>query len=225
MITVLAAAAVLASPSSPALAPAEIVARYRAAVAASRDPRVFTVEYTLVQTGTRTLEQTHRIFRSGGNERDETLTVNGTRTKSPVVRIFRRAYRYTVAALAPKPESYAFSYAGPHRDGRHVDYVFTLMPKGAPRSFAFTQVMIDGVTFLPSEVDFATSAHGGRGMVTFAKHDRWWVAHGAAAVARVPGGVAHERLTFSHWRFPMSLPHSTFEAARPLPGPPLPPGA
>ena len=54
------------------------------------------------QTGTRSLEQTHRIFRSGTDERDETIAVNGSRPAVPLVRIFRqRPYRYTIAALAP----------------------------------------------------------------------------------------------------------------------------
>ena len=228
MIALLAAAATAAASALPGaaatpapLAPAAVVAKYAAALAALKEPRVFAVEYTLEQTGTRTLDQTHRIFRSGGDERDETLAVNGNRSVRPVVRIFRkRPYRYAVRALAPKPAVYAFAYAGPHRDGKHVDYVFDLMPKGARGAITFTRVTIDGVTFLPSTVAFATNAHGGKGTVTFKKSSTWWVAAGATASARVPGGVAHERLSFLRWRFPPSLPPSTFSLPRPLPTPP-----
>lgn len=226
MIALLVAAAVTAtlppaparSPVAATTSPAVIVARYGAALKTLHEPRVFTVEYTLVQTGTRTLEQTHRIFRSGADERDETLAVNGTRSTSPVVRIFRRRpYRYTVAALGPKPAAYTFTFSGPHRDGKHVDYVFDLTPKDkAPRAFTFTQVTIDGVTFLPSAIAFVTGAHGGRGSVTFGKSDRFWVARSAAAQATVPGGIARERLAFARWRFPAALPASTFSAPRPL---------
>jgi hypothetical protein len=170
------------------------------------------------QTGTRTLEQAHRIFRSGTDERDETLAVNGSRSKKPVVRIFRRRpYRYTVAALAPKPSAYDFVYAGPHRNGKHVDYVFTLVPKGKPPAFAFTRVTIDGVTYLPQSVSFATRQHGGQGSVTFAKAGRYWVARGASAQADVPGGIAREEIAFSKWRFPRALPRSVFSVPRPLP--------
>ncbi len=181
---------------------------------------MFSVDYTIEQTGTRSLEQTHRIYRSGTDERDETIAVNGTRPTSPLVRIFRRRpYRYTIAALAPKPAAYDFSYAGPHKDGKHVDYVFALTPKKAAPRFAFTQVVIDGVTFLPASISFVTDQHAGQGQVTFAKSDRWWVARNAAAQANVPGGIARERLTFSRWRFPVTLPRSTFAAPRPLPTP------
>ncbi|HEV2641785.1 MAG TPA: hypothetical protein VGT98_03725, partial [Candidatus Elarobacter sp.] len=119
-----------------------------------------------------------------------------------------------------KPSAYDFTYAGPHKDGKHVDYVFTLTPKKPVRGFGFTEVIVDGVTFLPAAVSFATDQHAGHGQVTFAKSDRWWVARSAAAQANVPGGIAHERLMFSRWRFPATLPRSTFAAPRPLPTPP-----
>jgi hypothetical protein len=225
VIALLAAAAVAAATVAPAPAPTPapdaVVAKYAAALKALKEPRVFSVDYTIEQTGTRSLEQTHRIFRSGTDERDETIAVNGTRPTSPLVRIFRRRpYRYTIAALAPKPSAYDFTYAGPHKDGKHVDYVFAVTPKKPVRGFAFTQVIIDGVTFLPATISFATDQHAGHGQVTFAKSDRWWVARSAAAQANVPGGIAHERLMFSRWRFPATLPPSTFAAPRPLPTPP-----
>ncbi len=223
MIGALLAAAALAATPAPSPSPpppAVVVAKYRAALAELREPRVFTVEYTLVQTGTRTLEQTHRIFRSGADERDEMLAVNGTRSTSPVVRIFRRRpYRYTVAALAPNPAAYNFFYFGPHRDGKHVDYVFSLTPKKPKRGITFTQVAIDGVTFLPQSVAFAADQHAARGNVTFGKADRYWVARSAIAQANVPGGIARERLGFAKWRFPENLPRSTFAGPRPLPTP------
>jgi hypothetical protein len=232
VIALLAAAAVAAATAAPVLAPAPapdaVIAKYVAALSALKEPRVFSVEYVIEQTGTRSLEQTHRIFRNGSDERDETIAVNGSRPTSPVVRIFRRRpYRYTVRALAPKPAVYDFSYVGPHQTGKHVDYVFDLTPKKGAPAFAFTRVTIDGVTFLPAAVSFATNQHAGQGEVTFAKSDRWWVARSAAAQANVPGGIAREHITFSRWRFPASLPQSTFAAPRPLPSPPpdiVPPG-
>lgn len=209
-------ATALATPAP--LAPETVLARYRAALAALHEPRVFAVEYTLQQTGTRSLEQTHRIFRRGADERDETLAVNGIRSSAPVIRIFRgRPYRYTVAALAPKPAVYDFVYLGPHREGKHVDYVFSLSPKGVAPDFAFTSLAIDGLSFLPQSVSFTERAHTARGNVTFAKADRYWVARTASAQASVRGGVAHEQLAFQHWRFPKSLPSSTFAMPRPLP--------
>ncbi|MEA2665073.1 MAG: hypothetical protein QOI11_2017 [Candidatus Eremiobacteraeota bacterium] len=215
------AAAPRTSQAPAALAPQAVLAKYGAALKTLQEPRVFTVEYTLEQTGTRRLEQTHRIFRSGRSERDETIAVNGTRLTRPQVRVFRnRPYRYSVAALAPKPAQYAFAYAGPRKAARHVDYVFRLTPK-KPGPFAFTELTVDGVTFLPGTVAFATRVHGGRGSVGFTKHDRWWVANRAGASVRAPGGAEErEQLTFSRWRFPPSLPPSTFALPRALPSTP-----
>lgn len=209
-----AAAAALSAP----LAPGVVLTRYAAALSALHEPRTFTVEYTLEQTGTRSLEQTHRIFRRGPDERDETIAVNGTRATAPTIRIFRgHPYRYTVTRLAPAPARYAFTYLGIVLDGRHADYVFALTPKGSPGDFTLTRVSIDGISFLPAAIVFETFANSGKGGVTFAKVGPWWVATGASASARVPGGVANERLTFANWRFPASLPASTFAVARPLP--------
>jgi hypothetical protein len=209
-----AAAAALAA----TLPPDAVLTRYAAALTALHEPRTFTVEYTLEQTGTRSLEQTHRIFRRGGDERDETVAVNGTRATAPTIRIFRgHPYRYAVARLAPLPALYAFTYLGMVRDGHHWDYVFALTSKRAPGDFSLTRVSIDGISFLPTAILFETFANAGKGGVTFAKVGPWWVATGATASARVAGGVANERLTFANWRFPASLPASTFAVARPLP--------
>jgi hypothetical protein len=216
LVLALAAATAPPAPRTTVLPPDAVLARYTAALAALQEPHVFAFEYTIQQTGPRTLEQTHRVFRSGNDERDETITVNGNRTHTPLVRIFRgRRYRYTVAALAPKPSAYEFVYAGPHKDGKHVDYVFDLVPKAKPPALAFTRVTIDGLAFLPQSVAF-TGPHAARGTVTFVKNDRYWVARSASAQANVQGGVAHEVLGFVHWRFPKALPPSTFAAPRPL---------
>jgi hypothetical protein len=89
------------------------------------------------------------------------------------------------------------------------------VPKGKPSGVTFTQVTIDGVSFLPVTVAF-TGPHAARGGVTFVKAERYWVARTASAQADVAGGVAHELLGFVHWRFPKALPRSTFALPRPL---------
>ncbi|HEY4439730.1 MAG TPA: hypothetical protein VGN14_04710 [Candidatus Elarobacter sp.] len=205
--------------------PPAIVARYESAVAALNEPRTFTVEFTLEQSGNRTVDQTHRIFRVAGDERDETLAVNGTKAVRPSVRIFHgRPYRYAATKLAPRTAQYAFTFLGPRKNGHHVDYVFRVEPKVPSARFAFTQVEIDGITYLPSAVTFS-GGPGTTGSVTFAKSDRYWVATSANASAKTPGGTTHERLTFTNWKFPKTLPKSTFAAAKPLPtSAPLPPG-
>ncbi|GAC1416377.1 MAG: hypothetical protein NVSMB5_06560 [Candidatus Velthaea sp.] len=205
------------APAAPVpLPPDAVLARYTIALRALREPRAISFEYRLEQTGGRRLAQTHRIFRTATDERDETLSVDGKRLVPPTVRIYRgKRNRYSVAALAPRVTAYAFAYVGPHRDGRHIDYVFRLTPK-KPAPFAITEITIDGVRFLPQMVSFRTTMHGGSGSVRFGGNEHWWLPLAASARATLGAEVSAERLTFSAYRFPVSLPSSTFALPRPL---------
>ncbi len=213
-------------PAYPELAPAVVLERYAAALEKARDPQVLTFDYTLEQTGPRTDTQTHRVFRSGSDERDETFTHDGKPIPKPIVRIFRgRRNRYTVGALAPRVADYIFDFAGVHKDARHLDYVFRLTPKSA-RQFAITEVTIDGVRFLPLSVAFETALNEGAGSITFGSNSRWWVPYVATAHAMIADDAATEKLTFYTYRFPSTLPPSTFtQAHRPLLLPQMPPPA
>jgi hypothetical protein len=209
-----AAATLISAP----LAPQAVLSHYHTALAALREPSTFTVEYTLEQTGARALDQTHRIFRRGNDERDEIIAVNGTRATAPAIRIFRGTpYHYRVARLAPAAAAYTFTYLGANRSGRHLEYVFKLTPKGSSGDFTLTRVSIDGLSFLPTMIAFRTSGNAGKGTVSFGKVGPYWVVTGASASARVQRGTTNERLAFANWRFPASLPPSTFAVARPLP--------
>jgi len=206
-----------AAESLPVELPADVVlARYATALDANTAPPVFSVDYTLEQSGARDMEQMHRVFRAGANERDETLDVDGRKLDPPTTRIFRgRPDHYTVALLAPKPTQYDFTYLGPHRDGHHLDYVFDTVPKLA-RDYRVTRVTIDGITFLPVSIAFK-SGPDGTGSVTFGRDGKWWVPFEVTGQATVEGLAAMERLTFSNYRFPQELPSGTFSGPRPLP--------
>jgi hypothetical protein len=194
----------------PELTPAGVLQRYEAALEKVREPHVFTFDYKLEQTGLRTALQTHRVFRSGNDERDETLTVDGKRMSPPKVRIFRgRRNRYTLGSLAPRPADYNFAYVGSRKNGHHVDYLFRLKPH-AVGPFAVTDVAIDGVRYLPLSIGFATGLNEGAGTITFGLNARWWVPFTATARATIADSSATEKLTFYTYRFPPTLPASTF---------------
>jgi hypothetical protein len=227
VIALLLAAALGAPPSAPPDVPplhasgavnaASTLAKYAEAVAAYHTPHILTFEYTVDQTGARDIEQAHRVFRSGTAQRDELLMVDGKRLEPPSVHIFfGRRNRYTVEALAPKPAAYTFRYIGPVRDGHHTDAVFATTPL-APAASVVRQVTIDGVTFLPVSIRFATSAHKGTGSVTFGRVQKYWLPTLATAKAIYAKLAAEERITFSRYRFPPALPPGTFARPRPLP--------
>ena len=206
MIAMLLAAAV-------AIAPAEVLARYVTALAGTRTPAVLTFEYTLDQTGTRNGEQRHRVFRSGNDERDELLVADGHKVTPPSVRIFHnRPNRYTLERLAPRPGAYAFRFVGEHHSGRGTAYVFAALAR-APGAFRVTSVTIDGATFLPTAIAFET-AHEGRGTVTFAIFDRYWMPSDVNVRATYGNQPMTEHIGFAQYRFPAALPAGTFAVPR-----------
>ena len=201
----------------PAVAPSTMLGRYAEALAANRTPSVLSFEYAIDQTGPHDLQQTHRVFRSGNSERDELLSVDGKRLNPPSIHIFLgHRNRYSIEALAPRPEAYAFRYVGTIRDGRHLDQVFETTPRTVSEA-TVVQVTIDGVTALPVAIRFVTRSHGGRGIVTFGPVQKYWMAIAATATATVAKNPAMEHLAFSRYRFPAALAPATFSTPRPLP--------
>jgi hypothetical protein len=201
----------------PALAPQTVLARYAEALASHRTPSVMSFEYAVDQTGARDLQETHRVFRSGSSQRDELLSVDGKRLDPPTTHIYLgRSNRYTLESLAPRPSLYAFRYVGSVRDGHHADEVFATTPL-EPGSFDVTEVTIDGVTFLPDAIRFASATRDGRGSIAFGRIAGNWVVTAADARATYDKVPAAEHIAFGNYRFPAALPSSTFLTPRPLP--------
>jgi hypothetical protein len=224
---VVAAGAPLRATTSVPQPPAVVLARYAAALASLPHPKTVSFEYSVEQLGLRNIEQTHRVYRSGARERDETLVVDGHVLTAPAVRFFaNRTYRYDVRAVAPTPDAYAFRFSGVTHAGQGDAYVFATTPV-VPRGFAVSEVEIDARRFLPTVLRFRIAGAGARGSgeLDYGPSDAYWVICRATVGARLPdGSTAHERLVWSTYRFPESLPPSTFEGPRvtATPAAPLP---
>lgn len=218
MIAVLlAAVTATASPALPPPTTAYVLASYAAALAGHPTPKLLSFEYNLEQNGARTLDQTHRVFRSGNDERDELLTVDGRRLSPPSVHIFHgRRYRYALESLAPRPAAYAFRFVGVRTEGGRESYVLATQPKAGHQAFAVTSVTLDAMTFLPTQIAFRTTAHQGNGVFTFGRVGTKWLITSALAHATVERIASTERIAFQRYRFPASLPPSTFSPPRPL---------
>jgi hypothetical protein len=201
------------------LAPATVLARYDQALATLKRPPTLSFEYSVEQLGLNNLEQTHRVYRSGLNERDETLVVDSYTLQQPAVRILaNHTNRYDIAAVAPKPADYAFTFAGTTRDASGYTYVFRTAPRATP-PFAISEIEIDGRSFLPSRLRFKIAGGGARGSgeLLYGLTDAYWVIRSAAvSVHLASGATARERIEWTEYRFPPSLPDSTFEAPRAL---------
>jgi hypothetical protein len=199
-------------------APAALMARYADALADLPRPPTMIFEYSVEQSGLHNLEETHRIYRSGLRERDETLVADGVPLKVPPVRIVpNSAYKYDVLALAPKPADYVFTYAGKRTVLGRQAYAFRTIPV-ALSSFAVSDVLIDAQRFLPLVIVFRSAAGGikGKGRIEFMPTGQYWVAREATVSARTASKDARERIRWSKYRFPASLPQATFAQPRPL---------
>jgi len=215
-----------ASPAA-ALSPAEVLGRYAAALRGVAVPHAMTFDYTVEQTGPRNLVQTHRIYRQGEAERDETLAVDGYTLKKPAIRIIvRKRERYAIARLAPKPGDYVFRFLGVSAHGRARRYVFSTTSR-KPGALEVVRVEIDGRVFLPARIDYRMSGRALRGTtsIAFARVGSYWLVREAVSAATLAGDRAvRERIAWSVYAFPPDIPAAAFTNA-PTPRPvaaPLP---
>jgi hypothetical protein len=216
-------AALGASPA--ALDSQYVLQRYAVAIETVPTPKAVIFTYTVSQAGPSNLDQRHVIYRSGAQVRDETLAVDGVALVHKIVRFARRDDRYSVTRLAPRAASYEMLFLQTIKDGRHVDYEYQTSPLLHGAGAAIDRVTIDGIRYLPKVVRFATQGPDARGAarVEYAQFGKYWMPVSAEVNAVVQGKPARERIVWSDYRFPESLPPSTFEPPRPLPHPSLPP--
>ncbi len=200
--------------------------RYELEMSSLKQPKAMIFTYVVSQAGANSIEQRHQIYRRGQNVRDETLTVDGTPLAQKVVRIERRPDRYDITRVAPRTSTYTMLFLRAVRDGSHFDYMYEARPLvPTDTGFVVTRVTIDGQTYLPRMIAFRATAAtaSGTGELQYGKSGSYWVPFTASVEADVKGKVTRERITWSDYRFPRSLPASTFVGAKPLPQATLPP--
>ncbi len=206
-------------PIVPPLAPALVLSNYGSALERVAHPPNLEFEISLEQIGPRNIEQTHRIYRHGLSERDEIVSVDGQALTTPAVRILRdRTYRYDIAAVAPRLHDYVFTFVDVERKGSRLTYRFKAEPR-VPGDFAVSDIFVDASYFLPSVVRFRMSANGvrGSGELVYGRTERYWLIRQAAVSVHLPNGaIGHERILWSRYQFPLSLPPSTFAAPHAL---------
>lgn len=202
-----------------------VLQRYELAMGDLQSPKTMIFNYSVSQLGPTDIEQNHVIYRSGFDVRDETITVEGIPLKPKIVNFAHREDRYAIARLAPRSSTYAMLFVRTVRDGSHLDYRYDATPLAGASGFVVTGLVIDGITYLPREIDFTTSsgAAQGYGELLYGKSGKYWVPMLVSVQARVDGKDARERIVWGAYRFPPALPASTFVPPRPLPLATLPP--
>jgi hypothetical protein len=197
-----------------------VLQRYALALASIETPKVLIYSYTISQVGPSNIEQRHTIYRNGNQVRDETLAVDGIPLSRKIVRFVQRPERYTVARFSPRTDAYELLFVGTVKDGRHSDYVYEATPLNKSLGTWIDRVAIDGVKFLPRAVHFHSGGAdlNGTGQLEFAPFGKYWMPVTASARARIRGKPAREQIVWNDYRFPETLPASTFQAPEPLPG-------
>lgn len=220
------AALIAAAPRTVAPIDSQIaLERYELEMSSLKRPKAMIFSYTVSQAGANSIEQRHQVYRSGEDVRDETLAVDGTGLAQKIVRIAKRPDRYDVSRVAPRTATYTMLFLRSVRDGAHFDYMYEAHPLvPADTGFVVTTVTIDGQTYLPRTIVFRAAAGTttGTGELQYGKSGVYWVPLVASVQADVKGKPTRERIIWTDYRFPPSLPPSTFVGPKPRPQPTLP---
>ncbi len=190
-------------------------------------PKYVSFEYSVEQSGGTNISQVHRIYRAGRDQRDEVIEEDGRRLKPARVRIRHDSVdRYALSAVAPAPERYAFTFVGSTKSGDHVLYRYRTEARTAA-PFTVEEISLDGTSYLPAMLRFRSSSGGvhGHGELLFATAEKHWMIREARIDALSKGAPVSERIVWSAYRFPSSLPSATFadQVPEPAPLPSLPP--
>lgn len=202
-----------------------VLQRYAVAIETVPVPKAVIFAYTVSQAGPSNIDQRHVVYRNGSQVRDETLAVDGVALVHKIVSFGRREDRYDVSRIAPKAAAYELLFLRSVKDGHHVDYQYDVSPLIRGADAVVDRVTIDGLKYLPKDVRFKTGTQSSNGTahVAYAQFGKYWMPVLAEVTAIVNGKPARERIVWSDYRFPDSLPPSTFEPPRPLPHATLPP--
>jgi hypothetical protein len=196
-----------------------VLQRYAIAIQAVPTPKNVVFTYSVSQAGPSNIEQRHQIYRSGSNVRDELLAVDGLALARKRVKFARRDNRYSVDRLAPRTDAAQVLFIASEKVGRQYQYTYEVTALDKQSGAYVDRMTIDGTTFLPRRLHFHTIAGEARGTgeVVYAPFGKYWMPVMASVDATVGVHPARERITWADYRFPETLPPSTFQAPKPLP--------
>ena len=196
-----------------------VLQNYARALDTLKTPPALIFQYAVSQEGPSNLDQRHQVYRRGVEVRDETLAADGAPLKPKLVRFGEREDRYAVGRVAPRAANYAFIFLKAVKNGARTDYLYETQPlEPVGSGFAVTGVAIDSRTFLPHVVRFKAGSGtvAGTGAIEYAPLGGYVVPVAASVAATLDGKPAREHISFGAYRFPPTLPSSTFAPPPPL---------
>lgn len=200
---------------------ARLMDAYRGALQTLERPPF--VEYVYTQTRSspnRIVTEQHRVYRTqDGQERNDTIMINGTAIIPAVSRILRRSvWPYDVAQFAPPADEYdSFAVPSALVAGRRA-FGFKLARRTSA-DFMLTNLYIDPRRFLPVRETFSVTGGdcAGDGIINFGPAGKYWLPTSVqvTCTAQTQAGPAifKESIRFSNYGFPSSIPADVFSPA------------
>ena len=220
LVLMLLPALAAAAPLTPALA----LARYQAAMSNLRKPQNVVFEYAQTRSGPhRIITEIHRVYRDqSGDERNETISVNGSKVAPPITHTYHaRPWPYDADKFAAMPGEYDLTPNGRGLVSGKSVYAY-IAKRRAPASFSIEALYLAVDSGLPVRARFAVSGPtcSGHGSIDFGAFGSYWlpvsVAVGcgslqAAALTGTPEPTQYrETLKFSNYSFPALMPQEIF---------------
>jgi len=229
-LCLLAASSILVAAPASAAQKLEALDRYRTLMDRLHPPARFVVEYSETRSGpARVVTETHRVYRNdAGEERNETIAVNGSPIVPAFVRIFHReTWPYDAAQFLVSADGYDAKYIGTTIVDEHKTYQYAITAK-SQTSFAITALYLDAIRYLPIKETFDVSGIqcAGHGAIDFGSAEGFWMPTVVSAKCAVGGQDAtaassastsarsgySQTIRFSNYRFPTALPADIFAA-------------
>jgi hypothetical protein len=215
-LALLPAAAAAQTQSSPDAA----LARYRAALDALPLLGNMVFRYSENRSGpTRVLEEEHRVYRrADGEERNETVMVNGAQVVPAIVRYLHKpVWPYDVRQFAVDGGSYNIVSLGRTVvAGKRVVGFSTV--RATTGDFAITALYLDPTRYLPLRETFAVAGGGcsGNGSIDFAPFGSAWLPTAVSVNCSVAQDATSfkESIVFADYAFVAVLPPDVFGGAQ-----------
>jgi hypothetical protein len=193
---------------------------YRAALTSRKIPAFMEFTYTVTRSGPgRIVTEQHRVYwTSAGEERNDTIAVNGTPVvPAPSQILHREVWPYDPAQFVVSADEYAATPAGMTMVAGRKTYAFALA-RNEPADFMQKSLYIDAKSFLPVRQTFAVSGGScaGAGTIDFTATGPYWLPSFVSvlctelAAGASPPPIYKESIRFSGYQFPATIPQDIF---------------
>jgi hypothetical protein len=217
-----AALTVAASLMLVAVSSASVLDSYRQALAIRKIPEFMEFGYTVTRSGPgRIVTEQHRVYWANpGEERNDTIAVNGTPVvPAPSQVLHRASWPYDASQFTVSPDDYDAVPAGISVIAGRKAYAFALV-RSSSADFMLKSLYVDAKTRLPLRQTFAVAGADceGSGAIDFGPVGAYWlptfisVLCTQAGSGASPAPVFKESIRFTSYQFPSSIPADVFSS-------------